>query len=76
MSKIMKSFNGYEIYDETARKSIEEITENTTRLQDEKANKLYVIEVFEELKTLIQSGQAESAIAVLDEAILDLSTLA
>lgn len=41
-----------------------------------KADKNYVITVFEELKTLIQNGKTDSAIAVLDEAILDLTTLA
>lgn len=36
----------------------------------------YVINVFEELKTLIQAGNAGGAIAVLDAAILDLAELA
>lgn len=36
----------------------------------------YVISVFEQLKQLIQNGEMDAAVAVLDEAILDLSTLA
>ena len=36
----------------------------------------YVVNVFEELKMLIQSGNTDGAVAVLDAAILDLSTLA
>lgn len=36
----------------------------------------YIVSVFEELKKLIQAGNVDSAIAVLDEAILDLHKLA
>lgn len=36
----------------------------------------YVASVFEELKELIQNGDIESAVAILDEAILDVSVLA
>lgn len=39
-------------------------------------HKAYVVSVFEELKELIQAGNSTAAIAVLDKAILDLSTLA
>ena len=45
-------------------------------LSEEKADKSYVVSVFEQLKQLILNGDIESAVAVLDEAILDLSTLA
>ena len=46
------------------------------QILEEKADKAYMVQLFEELKTLIQSGNTESAIAVLDEAILDLTRLA
>jgi hypothetical protein len=36
----------------------------------------YIVSVFEELKALIKAGNTEGAIAVLDEAILDLAVLA
>ena len=67
--KIMKTLNGYEIYDEFSRNKINELSE-------QKVDKSYVIELFEELKRLIQEGQSAAAIAVLDNAILDLSKLA
>lgn len=35
----------------------------------------YIVSVFEELKALIESGNTDGAIAVLDEAILDLAVL-
>lgn len=46
------------------------------KLSEEKADKEYVVSVFEELKRLLQNGETDSAIALLDSAILDLSTLA
>lgn len=52
------------------------VTNKFNQLQQEKADKSYVVSVFEQLKQLIQNGDIESAVAVLDEAILDLSTLA
>ena len=52
------------------------VTKEIRQLSEEKADKSYVVSVFEQLKQLIQNGDIESAIAVLDEAILDLSTLA
>lgn len=67
--KIMKTLNGYEIYDEFSRNKINELSE-------QKVDKSYVIDLFEELKRLIQEGQSAAAIAVLDNAILDLSKLA
>ena len=53
-------------------------TEADTYLIDKSVEELrsYVASVFEELKELIQNGDIESAIAVLDEAILDVSVLA
>ena len=44
---------------------------------DDRVNQLQntVISVFEELKTLILNGENDSAIAVLDNAILDVSKL-
>ena len=41
-----------------------------------KAEKNYVIAIFEQIKALIETGQAGDAVAVLDQAILDLTTLA
>ena len=40
------------------------------------ASSEYVVNVFEELKMLIQAGNTSEAIAVLDEAILDMAKLA
>ena len=54
----------------------EHIRNVTSRLSEQKADKSYIISVFNELKALIQNGENDSAVAVLDEAILDLSTLA
>lgn len=45
-------------------------------LYDMKADKVFVINIFEQLKVLIETGKTDEAIAVLDEAILDMSTLA
>lgn len=42
----------------------------------DKADKAYIIGVFEELKALIESGNTAGAIAVLDAAILDMAILA
>lgn len=50
--------------------------ERISELSEQKADKSYVVSVFEQLKQLIQTGDIESAVAVLDEAILDLATLA
>ena len=47
-----------------------------SRISEKKADKTYMVQLFEELKKLIQSGNTESAIVVLDEAILDLTRLA
>lgn len=52
------------------------VAEAINELSGQKADKAYVVAVFEELKILIQNGQTDSAIAVLDKAILDLSVLA
>lgn len=68
----MKTFtiggNTYEIYDEEAR-------EHITDLSEQKVDKTYIVSVFRELKQVLQGGDIDSAIAILDEAILDLSTL-
>ena len=50
--------------------------EEINELSEEKADKDYVVSVFEQLKQLIQNGEIDSAVALLDSAILDLSTLA
>ena len=41
-----------------------------------KVDKTYLVSVFEELKAALENTDIEGAVAVLDEAILDLSTLA
>lgn len=43
---------------------------------DSKVDKNYLVSVFEELKTALEAADIEGAVAVLDEAILDLSALA
>lgn len=52
------------------------VREQIGQLSSEKADKKYVVSVFEELKSLLQNGETDSAVALLDSAILDLSTLA
>ena len=46
-----------------------------TKLETDKADKSYVVSIFEQLKELIQAGETTQAVALLDSAILDLSTL-
>ena len=53
-----------------------DIREIMSTLSADKADKAYVISVFEELKTLITNMDTAGALAVLDNAILDLSILA
>lgn len=53
-----------------------DIREQISQLSSEKVNKTYLISVFEELKVLLEDADIAGAIAVLDSAILDLSTLA
>jgi hypothetical protein len=49
---------------------------NKQFLEDKlQSNKTYLVSVFEALKTALEAADIEGAIAVLDEAILDLSTL-
>ena len=43
---------------------------------DDVADKEFVVSIFERLKALIEAGKTDEAIAVLDEAILDLAVLA
>lgn len=50
--------------------------ETVGNLQTTKADKAYMVELFEELKALILAGNTAGAIAVLDQAILDTSILA
>lgn len=45
-------------------------------LSKEKADKEFVVGIFEQLKALIEAGKTDEAIAVLDEAILDMAVLA
>ena len=46
-----------------------------SQLSEDKADKSYVVSIFEQLKELIQAGETTQAVALLDSAILDLSTL-
>lgn len=55
--------------DEKARSDIAALSEG-------KADKAYMVALFEELKALILSGDTESAVALLDHAILDNAVLA
>ena len=50
--------------------------EKTYQPKGDYATTAYITQIFEELKRLIQSGDYDDAVAVLDEAILDLTTLA
>lgn len=50
--------------------------ETVGRLETTKADKTYMVALFEELKVLILAGNTEGAIAVLDQAILDTAILA
>lgn len=60
-----------------ARKNIDSASQkDIEQIKDTKAEKSYVVEVFEELKKLILDGNTVGAIAILDKAILDLSVLA
>lgn len=62
---------------EDVEKLSSEVAEEVGKLSNEIDDyKAYVISVFEQLKQLIQNGEMDAAVAVLDEAILDLSTLA
>ena len=47
-----------------------------SQISKEKADKEFVVSIFEQLKALIEAGKTDEAIAVLDEAILDLAVLA
>lgn len=60
-----------------ARKNIDSASQkDIEQIKDTKAEKSYVVEVFEELKKLILDGNTVGAVAILDKAILDLSVLA
>ena len=50
--------------------------ERVDTLAEEKADKAYMIDLFEQLKELILAGDLPGAVAVLDQAILDNSVLA
>ena len=50
--------------------------DDVSGLSKEKADKEFVVSIFEQLKALIEAGKTDEAIAVLDEAILDLAVLA
>lgn len=53
-----------------------EISDDIAALSEEKADKAYMVALFQELKALILSGDTESAVALLDHAILDNAVLA
>ena len=52
------------------------VTNAINQLSEEKADKEFVVSIFEQLKALIEAGKTDEVIAVLDEAILDLAVLA
>jgi hypothetical protein len=52
------------------------VTNAINQLSEEKADKEFVVSIFEQLKALIETGKIDEVIAVLDEAILDLAVLA
>lgn len=54
----------------------EEIDNKILAMEEEKADKEFVVSIFEQLKALIEAGKTDEVIAVLDEAILDLAVLA
>lgn len=55
---------------------ISSLKEDLVQLSEAKADKEFVINIFEQLKVLIEAGKTDESIAVLDEAILDLAILA
>lgn len=54
----------------------QDVSDRVDNLTKDFASKAYLVGVFEELKTALETYNGEMAIAVLDRAILDLSTLA
>lgn len=69
------------VSDEQIKEAVDNYLDSNTEIAktedlEKKADKDYVVSVFEELKELIKNGDTDGAIAVLDQAILDLSTLA
>lgn len=54
----------------------EEIDNKILAMEEEKADKEFVVSIFEQLKALIEAGKTDEVIAVLDEAIFDLAVLA
>ena len=60
----------------TTTYSSSKIDELLNEQKEAKADKAYMVELFNELKALILAGNTETAIAVLDQAILDNAVLA
>lgn len=56
--------------------AVSQLREDLVQLSEAKADKEFVINIFEQLKVLIEAGKTDESIAVLDEAILDLAILA
>lgn len=56
--------------------AIAELTSVVSSMNSSKAEKNYVVAIFDQIKELILNGETEDAVAVLDKAILDLTTLA
>lgn len=54
----------------------EELDQAVNQLAQQKANKEYMVALFNELKALILAGDTAAAVAVLDQAILDNTILA
>ena len=55
---------------------VDRLKSDLVQLSEAKADKEFVINIFEQLKVLIEAGKTDESIAVLDEAILDLAILA
>ena len=71
----LEADNIQDAIDELVNTRIAEIELSIAQLNTDKAEKNYVVAIFEQLKELIQTGEVGNAVAVLDQAILDLSVL-
>lgn len=49
---------------------------DVSQIKDTKADRVYMVELFEELRALILAGNTDDAVALLDQAILDNAVLA
>lgn len=61
---------------EAAAEQYEDLAGDVKAMETSKADKTYMVELFEQLKALILAGDTTGAIALLDQAILDQAVLA